>query len=280
MALQAAAFSGRQHNRPLPLPRPRDRISFQNIDSTTLSDLCEAHPVPVLGSGAGSTYVSKDAMAMFRPDWSLQRQRMVDDQLIPRGINDPRGLDAMCTVPRHQFVPEEARKESYADHPVPIGGGQTISQPYIVALMSELLQLDGSQRVLEIGAGCGYQTAILASLAKMVRALELEESLAANARDHLSTLGVANVDLLCADGFAPWPGGGEFDCILCACAPEKLPSAFFDQLAPGGCLVVPIGPPNSVQTLFCYHRRDDGSVEIKHREPVRFVPMRSSRSLS
>ena len=147
-------------------------------------------------------------------------------------------------------------------------------------MMSELLQLDGSEQVLEIGAGCGYQTAILARLATSVCALELEESLAGTARDHLSGLGVTNVDLRCGNGFAPWPGGGDFDAVLCACAPTELPSAFLDQLAPGGRLVVPIGLPGTVQTLRCYHRRTDGHVTIEHEEPVRFVPMRPSRSLS
>lgn len=214
------------------------------------------------------------------PDWSLLRRRMVDEQLIPRGIHDPRVLDAMGMVPRHLFVPAENLKESYGDHPVPIGHGQTISQPYIVALMSQLLGLNGSERVLEVGAGCGYQTAVLSELADRVCALELEESLVAAARRTLGDLDRANVDLRCGDGFAPWPGGGEFDAILCACAPGDLPAVFLDQLAPGGRLVVPVGPPGTVQTLFCYQRENEGRLHVVHREAVRFVPMRSSRSLS
>ena len=214
------------------------------------------------------------------PHWDLQRDRMVDEQLVPRGIRDPRVLEAMRSVPRHLFVPDAVRKESYADRPLPIGGGQTISQPYIVALMSELLRLFGSERVLEIGAGCGYQTAILARLAATVCALELDESLATMTAENLAATGVSNVDLRCGDGFARWPGGGQFDGILCACAPSELPSVLLDQLALDARLVVPIGPPGTIQTLFCYYRRADGDVEIQHREPVRFVPMRPSRSLS
>jgi protein-L-isoaspartate(D-aspartate) O-methyltransferase len=219
-------------------------------------------------------------MVNDHPDWDFQRQRMVDEQLVPRGIRDPRVLEAMRTIPRHAFVPESVREDSYADHPLPIGGGQTISQPYIVAMMSELLHLDGSERILEIGAGCGYQTAVLASLARCVCALELDECLANAAREHLAGFGAPKVDLRRGDGFLPWPGGGEFDGILCACAPRELPPALLDQLALGGRLVIPIGSPGTVQTLFCHHRRHDAGVEIEHREPVRFVPMRSSRSLS
>lgn len=219
-------------------------------------------------------------MQASNPDWRLQREGMVREQLIPRGIVDARVLDVMGSVPRHLFVPEELQLESHADHPVSIGRGQTISQPYIVALMSEWLRLDGTERVLEIGAGCGYQTAVLAGLASSVCALELDEHLVEVARRNLAACGVGGVDLRCGSGFAPWPEGGCFEGIVCACAPLSLPVALLRQLGPGGRLVVPIGVEGEIQTLFCYLRRPDGTVEEEHRLPVRFVPMRQSRSLS
>ena len=143
-----------------------------------------------------------------KPDFERARLRMVRSQLEGRGIRDRRVLDAMAKVPRHLFVPEELQARAYEDRPLPIGWEQTISQPYIVALMSELLELQGDERVLEIGAGCGYQSAVLAELADQVCALELRPELAALAQRHLSALGVRNVELRAGDGFAPWPGGG------------------------------------------------------------------------
>ena len=214
------------------------------------------------------------------PDWEIQRDRMVTEQLVTRGVRDVRVLDAMRAVPRHLFVPEEARKNAYADHPVPIGGGQTISQPYIVALMTELLHLRGDERVLEIGAGCGYQTAILSKLVGSVCALELDESLVRVAIANLGFCGVGNVDLRCGSGFVPWPGGGRFDAILCACAPEEVPGVLVGQLAPGGRLVIPVGPFKDVQMLYCLRLGEGGGLVEEYRTAVRFVAMRQSRSLS
>lgn len=207
-------------------------------------------------------------------NFETARQRMVAEQLLPRGISDPRVLEAMASVPRHEFVPADLRGRAYDDTPLPIGRGQTISQPYIVARMSELLALRGAERVLEIGAGCGYQSAVLAALAGQVCALELEGDLVLMAQEHLRCLGVANVDLRQGDGFVPWPEGGSFHGILCACAPLGLPPSLPFQLTPGGNLVLPLEAPDGKQVLQRLHREADGSLHKFMEGAVRFVPMR------
>lgn len=203
------------------------------------------------------------------------RALMVHAQLEGRGIADQRVLAAMGTVPREEFVPPEHRDDAYADHPLPIGCEQTISQPYMVGRMLEYARLEGSERVLEIGAGSGYQTALLSLLAGEVCALELEEDLWRSARKTLARLGYdRGVDLEHGSGFDPWPGGGEFDVILCACAPESLPEVLVRQLRPGGLLVIPVGHQNVVQSLGCFRKAADGEVVEEAADPVRFVPMR------
>ncbi|MFM1557826.1 MAG: protein-L-isoaspartate(D-aspartate) O-methyltransferase [Roseibacillus sp.] len=208
------------------------------------------------------------------------RERMVRDQLVARCIRDERVLAAMAHIPRHEFVPEGLRTRAYEDNPLPIGRNQTISQPFIVARMSELLQLGGAERVLEIGAGCGYQSAVLGHLAGEVCALELESELAAIARKSLQRVGVANVHLVQGDGFEPWPEGGHFDGILCACAPLEPPAVLCAQLAPGGRLVLPIGPAGGSQELVCWERNSEGSLVSRSEGAVRFVPMRHPHFLS
>lgn len=180
----------------------------------------------------------------------------------------------MGSVPRHEFVPRVLRKRAYEDNPLPIGHRQTISQPYIVARMSELLDLSGTERVLEIGAGCGYQSVILASLAREICSIELEPELVERACKVLGHLGVANVDLRQGDGFEAWPGGGEFDAILCACAPPEVPGVFLEQLAPGGRLVLPVGLPGGVQELQRWRKDSKNKSNCESEGPVRFVPMR------
>ena len=205
---------------------------------------------------------------------------MILEQLRSRGIKDEAVLGAMAAIPRDEFVPEELRARAYEDNPLPIGYDQTISQPYIVALMSELLELTGSERVLEIGAGCGYQSAILSKLCRQVCALELEEPLAIRAQQVLTKLGIRNVDLRAGDGFAPWPEGGEFDAILCACAPPDVPPVCFEQLAIGGRLVLPIGRVGTVQKLQRWRKDSKNNLHCEDQGGVRFVPMRHPRSLS
>lgn len=212
---------------------------------------------------------------MDPPDPSAgRRDRMVRRQIESRGIRDPRVLAAMRDVPREQFVPPDETRYAFDDHPLPIGRGQTISQPYIVALMTEALALEPHHRVLEIGAGCGYQSAILARLCREVCALERDPILADQAMVTLSTLGITNVDLRCGDGFAGWPDPGPpFDAILTACAAESVPGPLLAQLAAPGRLVIPLGAAGGVQELLCLEKPADGQTTPHSLGPVRFVPM-------
>jgi protein-L-isoaspartate(D-aspartate) O-methyltransferase len=195
---------------------------------------------------------------------------MVAEQLRARGIADERVLAAMARVPRHLFVPPEHREDAYKDHPVPIGYGQTISQPYIVAFMSEALRLEPHHRVLEIGTGCGYQTAVLAELAAEIYSIEVVEPLAARARATLDELGYRNVYTRVGDGYAGWPQHAPFDRVIGAAAAEDVPPALVAQLAEGGILVLPVGVFNQeLQVL----RRDGDRLETLDTLPVRFVPM-------
>jgi protein-L-isoaspartate(D-aspartate) O-methyltransferase len=175
---------------------------------------------------------------------------MVDRQIRSRGISDQQVLDAMERVPRHEFVPDQYRSQAYADHPLPIGHGQTISQPYIVALMSELLQLEKDDRVLEIGTGSGYQAAILAEMIQDVYTVEIIEALATQARDRLASLGYENVHVLQADGYFGWPEHAPFDAIIVTAAPDHIPQPLVQQLADGARMVIPVGPPGGYQTLW------------------------------
>jgi protein-L-isoaspartate(D-aspartate) O-methyltransferase len=177
-----------------------------------------------------------------------ERARMVTEQLARRGIRDERVLDAMRRVPRHHFVEEVFRERAYGDHPLPIGQEQTISQPYIVALMSSLLELTGREKVLEVGTGSGYQTAVLAELARRVCSIERIPALAARARAALEALGYANAWVRVGNGALGWPDEAPFDRILVAAAGPSLPPPLFEQLADGGRMVLPLGGPSG-QTL-------------------------------
>ncbi len=195
---------------------------------------------------------------------------MVADQIRARGVRDPRVLEALTRVPRELFIPEEERAGAYDDRPVPIGYGQTISQPYIVGYMTEALKVQAAHRVLEVGTGCGYQTAVLAELAAEVYSIELIAALAERARRTLDTLGYKNVHVRAGDGYAGWPEQAPFDRILGAAAAEDLPSALVQQLADGGILVMPIG--TSYQELRVLQKRGH-DLETLATLPVRFVPM-------
>jgi len=170
-----------------------------------------------------------------------QRAKMVEQQLRRRGIEDPRVLTAMAEIPREAFVPEAYRRDAYADGALPLAHGQTISQPLMVAMSVEALQLHGDETVLEVGAGSGYQAAVLSKLAKKVYALEIIPELVRNARRVLDSLGIDNVELICGDGRKGWPEGAPYDGIVVAAAAEKIPPALIDQLEEGGRLVIPVG---------------------------------------
>jgi len=198
------------------------------------------------------------------------RARMVADQIRARGVRDPRVLRAVERVPREVFLPDAQRAEAYEDRPVPIGFGQTISQPYIVAYMTEALKVESSHRVLEIGTGCGYQTAVLAELAAEVYSIELIAVLAERARRTLDGLGYANVHVRAGDGHAGWPEHAPFDRILAAAAPPSVPPALIEQLVDGGILVIPVGVGEQELRVL---RKHGGRVELLSTLPVRFVPM-------
>jgi protein-L-isoaspartate(D-aspartate) O-methyltransferase len=198
------------------------------------------------------------------------RARMVRTQIAARGVDDQRVLEAMERVPRHLFVPGGVAHASYDDSPLPIGHGQTISQPYIVALMSELLELDGSEKVLEIGTGSGYQAAILGELADEVYTIEIVEPLAEESRDRLATLGYQNVHVRAGDGYRGWPEHAPFDAIILTAAPPEIPQPLIDQLADGGILAAPVG--DVYQELLVLEKTARG-LERREVIPVRFVPM-------
>ena len=173
--------------------------------------------------------------------YEVARREMVRTQIAARGISDKRVLEALTKVERHKFVPRQYRRYAYVDNPLPIDADQTISQPYIVALMTELLQLDGSEKVLEIGTGSGYQAAILGELAGEVYSIEIIDTLARTAERRLKQLGYRNVTVLCADGYEGWPEMAPFDGIIVTCAPPEIPEPLLDQLAEGGRMIIPVG---------------------------------------
>jgi len=198
------------------------------------------------------------------------RVRMVAEQIRARGVRDERVLDALTRVPREEFVPQAARSQAYEDHPVSIGHGQTISQPYIVGYMTEALQLEPSHRVLEVGTGCGYQTAVLAQLAREVFSIELLPELAERARTVLASLHYTNVHVRTGDGYHGWPDHAPYDRILGAAAAAAVPPALVGQLADGGILVLPIG--TAYQELKVLQKRGE-TLDTLATLPVRFVPM-------
>jgi protein-L-isoaspartate(D-aspartate) O-methyltransferase len=204
-------------------------------------------------------------------DPTVARQLMVDSQLRARGISDSRVLDVMLRVPRHQFVPEAYRDQAYEDHPVPIGDGQTISQPYIVALMLESLRLMPADKVLEVGTGSGYVTALLAELAVQVFSIERHSALAENARTVLAALGYTNARVFTGDGTLGLQAHAPFDAILVSAAAPDLPPPLLDQLRGSGRMIIPVGSSDSQQLQFI--RIVNGQQLVSPRELVRFVPL-------
>jgi protein-L-isoaspartate(D-aspartate) O-methyltransferase len=205
------------------------------------------------------------------PNPAAARQLMVDSQLRARGISDSRVLDVMLRVPRHEFVPESYGTQAYEDHPLPIGDGQTISQPYIVALMLESLQLVPTDKVLEVGTGSGYVTALLTELAAQVFSIERHSSLAESARGVLAALGCTNVRVFTGDGAHGLPAYAPFDAILVSAAALHVPPALLAQLREGGRMIIPIGSSDSQQLHFI--RLINGQPVDSLRELVRFVPL-------
>jgi protein-L-isoaspartate(D-aspartate) O-methyltransferase len=199
---------------------------------------------------------------------------MVETQIAARGVRDARVLAAMRTVPRHAFVPAADERHAYDDSPLPIGRDQTISQPYIVALMTELARPSPTDSVLEVGTGSGYQAAVLSGLVAKVRTIELEPELATSAAARLASLGYANVEVRQGDGYGGWPDAAPFDIILVTAAPEAVPPALVAQLKPGGRLLIPVGPLHDVQQLQVIEKDAVGATRTRTVLPVRFVPLR------
>lgn len=200
-----------------------------------------------------------------------QRRTMVAVQLRARGIRDERVLAAMARVPRHEFVAQEYYEQAYEDHPVPIGEGQTLSQPFIVALMLEALSLAGPETVLEVGTGSGYQAALLAELVRMVYTVERHESLARSAEDVLGRLGYSNIRVLVRDGSQGLPEHAPFDAIVVSAAAPRIPQALFEQLREGGRMIVPVGPAQAQELLLV--GKQEGRSMISNLEGCRFVPL-------
>jgi protein-L-isoaspartate(D-aspartate) O-methyltransferase len=205
-------------------------------------------------------------------DFTALRERMVTEQIAARGVRDRAVLDAMLRVPRHRFVPESIRLLSYGDHALPIGEGQTVSQPYVVAFMTEALGLKPGDRVLEIGTGSGYQAAVLAELVKEVYTIELIRTLGERAISTLTQLGYKNVRVRIGDGYKGWPEAAPFDAVIVTCAPERVPEALVDQLKEGGTIMIPVGKEAAVQQLV-RGVKHNGKLTTENVMYVRFVPM-------
>lgn len=207
-------------------------------------------------------------------DYAPARSSMVSEQIAARGIQDPAVLQAMRHVPRHRLVPESEQRYAYRDMPLPIGHGQTISQPYIVALMTELVRPDSEARVLEVGTGSGYQAAVLAEIVEHVYTIELEPELARTAAIRLKELGYDNITVRTGDGYNGWVEHAPFDIIVVTAAPDHVPQALKDQLKAGGRMIVPVGPVYAVQELRLLEKDETGQWREKNIAPVRFVPLR------
>lgn len=202
-----------------------------------------------------------------------KRQEMVRDDIRGRGIKDSRVLDAMAKIPRHLFVGERLRRQAYADTPLPIGEGQTISQPYVVALMTEALRLKPGDRVLEIGTGSGYQAAVLAEMVKEVYSIEIRKGLAETADKRLRELGYKNVAVKYGDGYQGWPESAPFDAIIITASVNHIPPPLLKQLKEGGRLILPLGSTVFYQTLTLVTKKKGGELAVEQMGGVAFVPM-------
>jgi len=222
------------------------------------------------GSDSTGQALAPEAFRGEEAGWRRAREKMVSVQIEGRGVTDGKVLAAMRKVPRHMFVPERLRRAAYSDRPLPIGHEQTISQPYIVAKMTELMKLDGDERVLEIGTGSGYQAAVLAEIVKEVYTIEIIPELGVSAGERLKKMGYDNVRVRIGDGYKGWPEAAPFDSIIVTAAPPYIPEPLVEQLKPGGRMVLPVG--EGFQQLMVVTRTKEG-FEKENIFPVRFVPM-------
>ncbi|GBC59780.1 protein-L-isoaspartate O-methyltransferase [Desulfonema ishimotonii] len=232
--------------------------------------------VALLILSADVSFLSANPEGFRSQDFTHKRRLMVEHQIRRRGVTDRATLTAMETVPRHEFVPARARAAAYRDGPLPIGYGQTISQPYIVAYMTELLRVNAADKVLEVGTGSGYQAAVLGEIVREVRTIEIIPELGKNARQRLERLGYENVHVKIADGYHGWPEHGPYDGIIVTAAAEHIPPPLIRQLKDGGRMVIPVGHPFFVQNLVLVEKKN-GKVTTENLLPVAFVPFTRSR---
>ena len=229
-----------------------------------------------VGAAAAAALAATPVAAQEDAPWRALREAMVAQQLEARGIDDAATLAAMRAVPRHQFVPADRRSDAYGDFPLPIGHGATISQPYIVGLMTQLARPRAGLRVLEIGTGSGYQAAVLAAAGCRVRSIEIVSALAQEARERLIRLGFGAVEVRTGDGWLGWPEAAPFDAILVTAAGDSVPGALLAQLAAGGRLVMPVNEADG-QVLIVIEKAADGTLSQRRVAPVRFVPLQRGR---
>ncbi len=236
---------------------------------------CVVYKCPRFPGFMGKSSVASDRgnVEQSEEDHTMKRKKMVKQQIIARGVKNKKVLEVMEKVPRHLFVPEEHRKYSYYDQPLPIGLEQTISQPYIVALMTEMLDIDNNDVVLEIGTGSGYQAAVLSEIAKEVYTIEIIRELGLQAKEKLENLGCNNVTVKIADGSLGWPDKAPFDAIIVTAAADKIPDALLMQLRPGGRMVIPVDSTSVGQDLLIVQKDENGKIDTKKTIPVRFVPL-------
>jgi protein-L-isoaspartate(D-aspartate) O-methyltransferase len=216
-------------------------------------------------------FIAAFTLNVTAQNYAEEREQMVKWQIKDRGISDPKVIDAMRTVKRHKFVPKQFRNRAYNDGPLSIGQGQTISQPYIVALMTQKLELDENDKVLEIGTGSGYQAAVLAEITPHVYSIEIVEALAIRARETLREQGYSNVHLKIGDGFKGWEEHAPFDGIIVTCSPSDVPEPLKQQLAEGGRMIIPVGGPYIQQLVLL--KKKNGEIKKNRISGVRFVPM-------
>jgi len=226
----------------------------------------------LLGMGIVFLHLQCAEAKLSEDDFKFIRQNMIETQIKARGIQDERVLRAFEAVERHEFVPVDLRKYAYGDHPLAIGFGQTISQPYIVALMTEALQLEVGDKVLEVGTGSGYQAAVLAQIVENVYTIEIVEGLYQSATELLNQLGYHNIRTRLGDGWKGWPEESPFDKIIVTAAPDEIPQALLDQLRDGGRMVIPVGAQGAVQNLLIGVKENESFKTISE-VPVRFVPL-------
>jgi protein-L-isoaspartate(D-aspartate) O-methyltransferase len=227
----------------------------------------------MLGALLASTVAVQAAAQTDERRYAAARERLVTEDLVPQGIHDSLTLEAMRTVPRHEFVPEEQRPRAYDDTPLSIGHGQTISQPAVVAFMTQAVRPRPGLRVLEVGTGSGYQAAVLAATGARVWTIEIFRALADQARSRLARLGYRDVRVRHGDGYAGWPEAAPFDAVVVTAGADSIPPALIEQLGPGGRLIMPVGDPYVDQQLVLLEKDSAGRIASRSLLPVRFVPL-------